>query len=352
MASAYDANVSKVEVTGRAPIVDNQVRKARRHALEDALYFAALKTGADISSTAITSQGILIRDIIKLDTQGKLIDFNIQSEKNTGTHYEVELQAFFARKASKTCSNPRYPGVRIMMPRTKVSSNVHVLYAPLTDYVAEKIIKAFLESYSGPISQSTERSLSDVKSVASTNVLFDYQSLQSTAANNLHITEEYMLDVDVFSKIKNKRLESHIKLELVESKRYNVVLSREHVLSNKLPIKTPLRSLNVLMPKSLEVSMDDISALVSTVKKHLEIKACDPLEAKTIFASGKLKLGIGSSSGVRNGTLAYVTNGSESWTLLEVSDVTQTSATLKPINLMSKPKTLANQTVRFIEGAL
>ena len=58
MALAYDANVSKVEATGRAAISDDQTQKARRHALEDALYLAALKAGADISGTAITSKGV------------------------------------------------------------------------------------------------------------------------------------------------------------------------------------------------------------------------------------------------------------------------------------------------------
>ena len=85
---------------------------------------------------------------------------------------------------------------------------------------------------------------------------------------------------------------------------------------------------------------------------HLKQMACKPLEAKTIFASGQLKLALGANSGIKKGALAYVTSGRESWTLLQVSNVNQTSATLRPINTMSNPKTLANLTVRFIEGAL
>ena len=92
--------------------------------------------------------------------------------------------------------------------------------------------------------------------------------------------------------------------------------------------------------------------LVNRLENHLKIIACAPLEAKTIFSSGQLKLGIGSASGIKKRALAYVTSGSESWTLLEVSKVTKTTANLKPINAMSNPKKLANLTVRFIEGAL
>jgi len=54
MALAYEANVNKVEVTGRAAISDDQTQVARRLALEDAFYLAALKAGADISGTTIT----------------------------------------------------------------------------------------------------------------------------------------------------------------------------------------------------------------------------------------------------------------------------------------------------------
>ena len=87
-ALAYDANFTKVEVTGRAAISDNQSQKARKHALEDALYMAALKAGADITGTAITSKGVLIRDVLKLSTKGQLVDFNIIKEKNKGCFFK------------------------------------------------------------------------------------------------------------------------------------------------------------------------------------------------------------------------------------------------------------------------
>ena len=41
-----DLNILKAEVTGRSVILDNNIEKARRLALEDALYLASLKGGA------------------------------------------------------------------------------------------------------------------------------------------------------------------------------------------------------------------------------------------------------------------------------------------------------------------
>ena len=352
MALAYDANVSKVEVTGRAAISDDQTQKARRHALEDALYLAALKAGADISGTAITSKGVLVRDVVKLDAQGRLVDFNIVGENNTGTHYEVKLHAFFAKKRTQSCPKPRYPSVIIMAPRLKVSSNVEAAYTPIADLVAKQIIDKLLTAYSGPISKDSQRSLSEVTSSSDKNLLFDYQSLQRGHSEIAGITEDFMLSIDISSRVKNKRLESQVKLALIARDGLKPVLSNKKLFVSKLPTKTPLRSLNVFWPKTLKINEQELSAMVSEIGDHLRLTACNPLEAKTVFSSGELRLGIGSKSGVRKGSLAYITDGSESWTLLEVSNVTQTSATLKPINAMSNPKTLGNQTIRFIEGAM
>jgi len=352
MALAYDANVSKVEVTGRAAISDDQTQKARRHALEDALYLAALKAGADISGTAITSKGILVRDVVKLDAQGRLVDFNIVGENNTGTHYEIKLNAFFAKKLTQSCPKPRYPSVIIMAPRLRVSSNVDAAHTPIADIVSKQIIDQLVNVYSGPISQNSQRSLSEVTSASNKNLLFDYQSLQKGHSEIAGITEDFMLNIDISSRVKNKRLESQVKLALIARDGFKPVLSREKLFVSKLPTKTPLRSLNVLLPKSLKIDDREIIATVSEIGDHLKLAACNPLEAKTVFSSGELRLGIGGKAGIRKGSLAYISGGSESWTLLEVSDVTETSAILKPINAMSNPKTLGNQTIRFIEGAM
>ena len=349
---AYDANFSRVEVTGRAAISHNQTQKARRHALEDALYMAALKAGADISSTAITSKGVLIRDVVKLDTQGQLVDFNIMDEKNTGSHYEVKIQAFFAEKKSQSCNNPRHPSIKVMAPQIEISSSVDTTQLPIADFVSSTIIEALLNYYPGPISQS-DLEMSDA--LGSTNVkfpLFDYKSLQTGGSRTANITEDFVLNVSVSSYVKNKKLQSRVKLSLVALTGSYSGIELEEIFTSKLPAKFPIRSLSVLWPKVLKVEPDKMFNLVNRLESHLSMIACAPIEAKVVFASGKLKLGIGSASGIKKGKIAYVTGGSESWTLLEVSNVTQNTATLKPINTMSNPKALANLTVRFIEGAL
>ena len=51
-----DLNILKAEVTGRSVIVDNNIEKARRLALEDALYLSSLKGGAFVEGFSSVSR--------------------------------------------------------------------------------------------------------------------------------------------------------------------------------------------------------------------------------------------------------------------------------------------------------
>ena len=71
-AFAYqDFNILKAEVTGRAVILDNNVEKAKRLALEDALYLASLKGGAFVDGFSSVSKNTILNDqsIIKSDSK-------------------------------------------------------------------------------------------------------------------------------------------------------------------------------------------------------------------------------------------------------------------------------------------
>ena len=55
-----DFDILKAEVTGRSVILDNNIEKARRLALEDALYLSSLKGGAFVEGFSSVSKLSLI----------------------------------------------------------------------------------------------------------------------------------------------------------------------------------------------------------------------------------------------------------------------------------------------------
>ena len=66
-----DLNILNAEVTGRSVILDNNIEKARRLALEDALYLSSLKGGAFVEGFSSVSKNTIINDqsIIKSDSK-------------------------------------------------------------------------------------------------------------------------------------------------------------------------------------------------------------------------------------------------------------------------------------------
>ena len=95
-----DLRVLKTEVTGRSVVIDNNIEKARRLALEDALYLASLKGGAFIDGFSSISKSTIINDQSIIKTDSKILDFKILSEKQISEHFEIKILAVIGNKDS------------------------------------------------------------------------------------------------------------------------------------------------------------------------------------------------------------------------------------------------------------
>ena len=93
-----DVNILKAEVTGRSVILDNNIEKARRLALEDALYLASLKGGAFVDGFSSVSKNTILNDQSIIKSDSKILDFKILSENKNKDHYEIKLLAIIASK--------------------------------------------------------------------------------------------------------------------------------------------------------------------------------------------------------------------------------------------------------------
>ena len=93
-----DLDILKAEVTGRSVISDNDIEKARRLALEDALYLASLKGGAFVEGFSSVSKNTIINDQSIIKSDSKILDFKILSENKNKEHYEIKLLAIIGSK--------------------------------------------------------------------------------------------------------------------------------------------------------------------------------------------------------------------------------------------------------------
>ena len=75
------SSFKQVEATGRAVLVDGNIDVSRKRALEDALYLAALKGGADINGFSAITSNTVINDQSIVRATNRVIDFKILNEK-------------------------------------------------------------------------------------------------------------------------------------------------------------------------------------------------------------------------------------------------------------------------------
>ena len=348
--SALATEISSVKASGRAALSGQSMQKVRRVALEDALYLAAISAGTEISGTAISANGILVRDVVSLTTNAQLIDFSVLNEGKNETHYEVSVEAYFAKKSRSRCQNPRFPSILLLKPKSYVSSNVDVRYHELAGSISNQLQETLAQFYSGDVHDYTNLSLDDYKRSTSKNRLFSYSSLQSNQPVSKNA--DFIIGSAVRVHRSGKTLNADVKVTVLLGSDLSVFNEYERRLTAQLPQKPPFKTISVLTPKDINLNTEPLIEPIELLNQNLVQMACKPLQGRLQAQGGQLIFPFGSDAGLKTGGLAYVTNGSESWSLLEVTKVFPTSSAMVPINNLQNKSRLANQTVRIIEGTI
>ena len=115
--SYQDINVLNAEVTGRAVILDNNIEKARRLALEDALYLASLRGGAFVDGFSSISKNTIINDQSLIKSDSKILDFKILEESKNKDHYEIKLLAIIGGKNNSFECKDKPINISIFKPK-------------------------------------------------------------------------------------------------------------------------------------------------------------------------------------------------------------------------------------------
>ena len=102
---AYDETKFKqIEATGRAVIVPDDIQVSRKRALEDALYLAALKGGADINGFSAITSNTVINDQSVVTATNRVIDFKIIKQEQDKDFLSIKISAIVGgKKSAKNC---------------------------------------------------------------------------------------------------------------------------------------------------------------------------------------------------------------------------------------------------------
>ena len=95
------SNFKQVEATGRSILLPENIESSRKRALEDAIYIAALKGGADVNGFSAINSNTIINDQSIVKATNRVLDFKILSENQNKEFLTIKISAVVGGKLSK-----------------------------------------------------------------------------------------------------------------------------------------------------------------------------------------------------------------------------------------------------------
>ena len=355
--------VLKAEVTGRSVISSNDLKKARRLALEDALYLASLKGGAFVDGFSSVSKSTILNDQSIIKTNSKILDFKILSEKKNNEHYEVKILAMIANKGSNLECKAKPLNLSIFKPTViynhslpsyvirsmhqwneyfinKINSNEQIITNDYSNIDLNKIIKSsknFSFDYESnvngiPSVQHGEYIVAPIFKVDNKNT---YKQ-----ANNPYDMAEYVIELNFFIGPSFKPFKT---------------LKIKKTFQNKYPSKFQL--ISALSSKSKEQISSDVNlGITEGVEKMINTFNCLPIEAQISFKNNSLYVNLGQKHGLKNRQIGIVKKNYKigvsselDTTVLFISEIGSNQSKLTPLNDKIKISELNKMKIQFIE---
>ena len=354
-----EKNFKQVEATGRAVLVDGNIEVSRKRALEDALYLAALKGGADINGFSAITSNTVINDQSIVRATNRVIDFKILSEKQDKEFISIKISAVVGRKTSSQECKARPININLLKGFFKVQSNV-------PSKLSRKMPVWYNDIYN-IISQLPNIEVNNYKSSSLKNIIksninsaFDYNALTKglpiiKEGDYSIVPELILIPNNIENSFSNYSLK--VSLNIYSGSKYKIMMKRTY----ELPIKYQYKS-NFQFFKN--ISTLNINLVDKSVKEHLASLAnkfvkeinCRPLKGKLMVSKGKLRVELGSKQGLEHKQIGLIKGLniknsmlSNSSVIVHANNVYENYSILLPLNDNIKLATLDNLVVEFVE---
>ena len=354
-----ETNFKQVESTGRAVLIPGNIEVSRKRALEDALYIAALKGGADINGFSAITSNTVINDQSIVKATNRVIDFKILNEKQDKEFLSIKISAVVGGKASKQNCKIRPINITLFRGSIKTETNI-----------PSKLSRKMPQWYNGIydiISQlpnvnainNRNNSLNEVIK-SNINPSFDYNALTKgipiiQGGDYSLVPELNLTEINQYSGYSNYSLEVILKIykgqnfKLMPTKIYN------------LPIKYDFNSNFQFIKNVTTLNLDLVDSkvneyLIQIAHDFLKNLNCRPLEGKLKFTEGELRIDLGSKQGLKQKQIGLVKGIniknsmlSNSSVIVHTNKVYENYSILLPLNDNLKLNTLDNMIVEFVE---
>ena len=354
-----NANFKQVEATGRAVLIAGDIETSRKRALEDALYIAALKGGADINGFSAITSNTVINDQSIVKATNRVLDFKILSEKQSKEFLSIKISAVVGGKLSKKNCKNRPINITLFRGSYNVESSVPSKLARYTPMWYGQIYDVISKL---PNVKAINHKNKSLKQIIKSNVnsSFDYNALTNglpiiqagdyslvpelllTENNNQNSFSNYLLKVS-FKIFKGPGI------KLMTTKTYDLPIEYQY--------KSKFQFIN-------NISTSDIQLVDQNVHHHMLLAAtkflqdlnCRPLEGKLTVNDGNLVVDLGRKQGLKQKQIGLVKGINiqnsmlnNSSVIVHTNKIYDNYSILLPLNDNVKLSNLDNMIVEFVE---
>ena len=118
------ASFKQVEATGRSILLPKNIETSRKRALEDALYVAALKGGANVDGFSAINSNTIINDQSIIKATNRVIDFKILSENQDKEFLRIKISAVVGDELSNINCKQRPLNISLLKGSFRFDTNV------------------------------------------------------------------------------------------------------------------------------------------------------------------------------------------------------------------------------------
>jgi hypothetical protein len=354
-----DKNFKQVEATGRSVIIDGNIEISRKRALEDALYLAALKGGADVNGFSAINSNTIINDQSVVRATNRVIDFKILNEKQDKEFLSIKISAIVGgKKSSKNCTIKPinitfFRGSFIIDSNipSKLSRKMPKWYNSMFDIISKL-----------PNVKSTNHRNQSLEKIIKSNInpSFDYNALVNglpiIQSGNYSMVPEFKLSEnergDGFSNYLLK-----VSLKIFKGDNFKLISTQTYDLQIKYSIKSNyqfIRNVSTLNIDHVDKKVNE--HLLNISQSFLKEFNCRPLEGKLKVSKDGLSVDLGSRQGLKQKQIGLVKGLniknsmlSNSSVIVHTSKIFENHSILLPLNNNIKINTLDNLIVEFTE---
>ena len=354
-----NANFKQVEATGRAVLIAGDIETSRKRALEDALYIAALKGGADINGFSAITSNTVINDQSIVKATNRVLDFKILSEKQSKEFLSIKISAVVGGKLSEKNCKDRPINITLFRGSYNVESSVPSKLARYTPMWYGQIYDVISKLPNVKAINHKNKSLKQIIK-SKVNSSFDYNALTNglpiiqagdyslvpelllTENNNQNSFSNYLLKVS-FKIFKGPGI------KLMTTKTYDLPIEYQY--------KSKFQFIN-------NISTSDIQLVDQNVHHHMLLAAtkflqdlnCRPLEGKLTVNEGSLVVDLGRKQGLKQKQIGLVKGINiqnsmlnNSSVIVHTNKIYDNYSILLPLNDNVKLSNLDNMIVEFVE---